>query len=88
MMQKILQTPRLTKRNWMLGLFIGLGLSLNLISTAASAQSYPNRTVKMIVPLTAGSGADIAGLISLRVSLLLQALLVSHFISLSYSSRQ
>ena len=28
---------------------------------AASAQSYPNRTVKMIVPLTAGSGADIAG---------------------------
>ena len=87
-MQKILQTPRLTKRNWMLGLFIGLGLSLNLISTAASAQSYPNRTVKMIVPLTAGSGADIAGLISLRVSLLLQALLVSHFISLSYSSRQ
>ena len=27
----------------------------------AHAQNYPNRTVKMIVPLTTGSGADIAG---------------------------
>ena len=27
----------------------------------AYAQNYPNRTVKMIVPLTTGSGADIAG---------------------------
>jgi len=61
MMQKILQSPRLPKRNLLVSLFIGLGLSLNLISTVASAQSYPNRTVKMIVPLTTGSGADIAG---------------------------
>ena len=60
-MQKVLQSPRLPKCNLMLSLFIGLGLSLNLIATAANAQSYPNRTVKMIVPLTAGSGADIAG---------------------------
>jgi len=60
-MQKILQSPRLPKRNLLVSLFIGLGLSLNLISTVASAQSYPNRTVKMIVPLTTGSGADIAG---------------------------
>jgi tripartite-type tricarboxylate transporter receptor subunit TctC len=34
---------------------IALGTSLSY------AQSYPNRTVKMIVPLTTGSGADIAG---------------------------
>ena len=36
-------------------------MSLALSSTWAWAQSYPNRTVKMIVPLTTGSGADIAG---------------------------
>ncbi|HAT39065.1 MAG TPA: hypothetical protein DCW35_02865 [Polynucleobacter sp.] len=36
-----------------LGLALGMSLSY--------AQSYPNRTVKMIVPLTTGSGADIAG---------------------------
>jgi len=36
-------------------------LCLTLGFNLASAQSYPNRTVKMIVPLTTGSGADIAG---------------------------
>ena len=36
-----------------LGLCFGVSL--------AHAQSYPNRTVKMVVPLTTGSGADIAG---------------------------
>ena len=35
------------------GLYFGMACS--------QAQSYPNRTVKMIVPLTTGSGADIAG---------------------------
>ena len=35
--------------------------SLSLLTGLASAQSYPNRTVRMIVPLTTGSGADIAG---------------------------
>jgi hypothetical protein len=49
MMQKILQSPRSLKRNLILSLFISLGLSLNLISTAASAQSYPNRTVKILL---------------------------------------
>ena len=34
-----------------------LTLGFNLVY----AQGYPNRTVKMIVPLTTGSGADIAG---------------------------
>ena len=34
---------------------IALGTSLSY------AQSYPSRTVKMVVPLTTGSGADIAG---------------------------
>jgi tripartite-type tricarboxylate transporter receptor subunit TctC len=31
------------------------------LSTAAVAQDYPSRPIHMIVPLTAGSGADIAG---------------------------
>jgi len=38
-----------------------LVLCLTLGFNLASAQNYPNRTVKMIVPLTTGSGADIAG---------------------------
>ena len=44
------------KRNSLiLALCLAFGVSI------AHAQSYPNRTVKMIVPLTTGSGADIAG---------------------------
>ena len=46
-------THRLNKLVLTLGLALGVGLSY--------AQNYPNRTVKMIVPLTTGSGADIAG---------------------------
>ena len=38
-----------------------LGLCLTFGVSLAYAQNYPNRTVKMIVPLTTGSGADIAG---------------------------
>jgi tripartite-type tricarboxylate transporter receptor subunit TctC len=48
------------KRTRMLGK-LTLILSLSLSAAIANAQSYPNRTVKMIVPLTTGSGADIAG---------------------------
>jgi tripartite-type tricarboxylate transporter receptor subunit TctC len=36
-------------------------LVLTSLSHQSYAQNYPNRTVKMVVPLTAGSGADIAG---------------------------
>ncbi len=36
-------------------------LQTNLALAQGSAASYPNKTVKMIVPLTPGSGADIAG---------------------------
>ena len=36
-------------------------LLLPAAATAASAQDYPTRPIRMIVPLTAGSGADIAG---------------------------
>jgi tripartite-type tricarboxylate transporter receptor subunit TctC len=65
MMQKTLQSPRSSKNNLMQSLLISLGLTLSLtlslIPNLANAQNYPNRTVKMIVPLTAGSGADIAG---------------------------
>ena len=46
-------THKLNKLVLTLGLAFGVSL--------AYAQSYPNRTVKMIVPLTTGSGADIAG---------------------------
>lgn len=38
-----------------------LMVCLALGTSLSYAQSYPNRTVKMIVPLTTGSGADIAG---------------------------
>ena len=46
-----------------LSLTLGLGLALTTsISQAQSkVQNYPDRTVKMVVPLTTGSGADIAG---------------------------
>lgn len=44
---------KLCKLTLTIGLVLGVGLS--------HAQNYPNRTVKMIVPLTTGSGADIAG---------------------------
>jgi len=60
-MQKTFQSPSSSKSNLMRSVFISLGLVLGLNSNLVSAQSYPNRTVKMIVPLTAGSGADIAG---------------------------
>src|SRR5256885_14403871 len=36
-------------------------LLIATMSMAASAQEYPTRPIRMIVPLTAGSGADIAG---------------------------
>ena len=48
------------RRTLMLGK-ITLLLGLSLSALLANAQNYPNRTVKMIVPLTTGSGADIAG---------------------------
>lgn len=35
--------------------------ALGCMAFAASADSYPSKTVKVIVPLTPGSGADIAG---------------------------
>jgi len=38
-----------------------MGISLSIASGLAGAQNYPNQTVRMIVPLTTGSGADIAG---------------------------
>ena len=43
-----------------LGRFI-LAAALLCGVSLSYAQSYPNRTVKMVVPLTTGSGADIAG---------------------------
>ena len=43
-------------------LFLALMLmSLSILTGLASAQGYPNHTVRMVVPLTTGSGADIAG---------------------------
>src|SRR5215470_10481482 len=40
---------------------IAAALLFGAISTCAGAQEYPTRAVRLIVPLTAGSGADIAG---------------------------
>jgi tripartite-type tricarboxylate transporter receptor subunit TctC len=36
-------------------------MTIAALSTVASAEDYPVRPIRMIVPLTAGSGADIAG---------------------------
>ena len=40
---------------------IAAALLFAATSTCAGAQDYPTRTIRLIVPLTAGSGADIAG---------------------------
>jgi len=40
---------------------IAAALLFATISTCAGAQEYPTRAIRLIVPLTAGSGADIAG---------------------------
>lgn len=40
--------------------------ALALAATLAAAQDYPNKPIRLIVPLTAGSGADIAGRIVAR----------------------
>ena len=43
-------------------LFAGaLALQSHWVSAQSGTTNYPNKTVKMIVPLTPGSGADIAG---------------------------
>ena len=44
-----------------LTLAIGLTIHSNISQAQSKGQAYPDRTVKMIVPLTTGSGADIAG---------------------------
>jgi tripartite-type tricarboxylate transporter receptor subunit TctC len=41
-------------------------LCVSAFTLTAQAQTYPDRPVKMVVPLTAGSGADIAGRIVAR----------------------
>lgn len=56
-MLKALQQGSWTQKMSYLTLTLGLLMSMSL----SHAQNYPNRTVKMIVPLTTGSGADIAG---------------------------
>ena len=41
-------------------------LALSLAATLAPAQEYPDKPIRFVVPLTAGSGADIAGRIVAR----------------------
>lgn len=60
-MLKVLQLGSWTQKISHLTLALGLPLALLLGAGLSHAQNYPNRTVKMIVPLTTGSGADIAG---------------------------
>src|SRR5258705_5658167 len=38
---------------------IAAALLFAMVSTCAGAQEYPTRAIRLIVPLTAGSGADI-----------------------------
>jgi tripartite-type tricarboxylate transporter receptor subunit TctC len=40
---------------------VALALQSHWVSAQSGTTNYPNKTVKMIVPLTPGSGADIAG---------------------------
>lgn len=42
-------------------LSLGFALTMNIGHAQNQGQNYPDRTVKMVVPLTPGSGADIAG---------------------------
>ena len=39
----------------------GAAAMLAVLSTVSTAQDYPNKAIRVIVPLTPGSGADIAG---------------------------
>jgi tripartite-type tricarboxylate transporter receptor subunit TctC len=59
----MLPSSRLTRHipNLLFTVLASISLSLSLIGGAANAQSFPSRTVRMVVPLTTGSGADIAG---------------------------
>lgn len=50
---RAISTARVNRCILAAGLVCGVSLSY--------AQNYPNRTVKMVIPLTTGSGADIAG---------------------------
>jgi tripartite-type tricarboxylate transporter receptor subunit TctC len=46
-----------------------LGVFLVLLSIPAFAQEYPTKTIRIVIPLTPGSGADIAGrIIAARMS--------------------
>lgn len=40
--------------------------AIAVTTTLSAAQDYPNKPIRFIVPLTAGSGADIAGRIVAR----------------------
>ena len=59
----MLPSSRLTRHipNLLFTALASISISLSLIGGAANAQSFPSRTVRMVVPLTTGSGADIAG---------------------------
>ena len=41
-------------------------LAFTAVALSATAQDYPTKTIRLVVPLTAGSGADIAGRIVAR----------------------
>jgi len=49
-----------TIRHALLAVFVALVANLSLGATTSSAQSWPRRTVKIIIPLPPGSGADVA----------------------------
>jgi len=59
----MLPSSRLSRHipNLLFTALASISISLSLIGGAANAQSFPSRTVRMVVPLTTGSGADIAG---------------------------
>ena len=44
-----------------LSMGLGLAIGISLSYAQSKVQNYPDHTVRMVVPLTTGSGADIAG---------------------------
>lgn len=61
----ILSFTRFIKSSTLLGIAL-FGFQAHLANAQNAAANYPDKTVKVIVPLTPGSGADIAGRIAFK----------------------
>ncbi len=61
--------PTTGTRSWIAAAIMGVALALSAVCPSAHAQDWPTRTVKFLLPIGAGSGADVgARLIAERLS--------------------